>query len=706
MKQLFIVTLFVLIKLSLFANRCDSLAQASQEQTGKLQVDALNEYARCFMNADWEKMDSITKFSISLSHKLGYKSGLARAYQNTGLYQHYIIQNLDSAKYYYQKALSSYSQNGDSLGVAKSCSDMGGYHMSFHQNTDALLYFERGLSISKANNYNAGISSFAKNIAAILNNSNLQKEAIPYMHMARQYADQNNVHSIITLYENLANIYSTLDIDSSNYYYNKVEKLLVKTDWHEYSARVYGNHAGIFIPKKDKQELPLEFKRLVDSQYVYCKKYQPKDFIHSTSLILNLGILKYIEGDLDSSKICFSKIYNSNQITITDANAKKRSAYFLAVIEYKKGNYQKSYDYFLKLNHLKDSLNDLMNLKAFSNAQSKFQVKEYKQEAKLAAIQKNLTDAELQKELAVSAQKDEEAKRQNIQKIGISIVLGLSLIAGLIAFRAFRHKEKANKIITEQKEIVEEKNKEIMDSINYARRIQTAILPPNKIVKEYLPDSFILYKPKDIVAGDFYWMEKSGDKLLIAAADCTGHGVPGAIVSVICNNGLNRSVREHKLTDPGEILDQTRKIVISEFEKSEEEVKDGMDIALCSLENNILKYAGAHNPLWIIKKDSSEVTEIKANKQPIGKFEAARPFTTHSIELEEGDTFYIFSDGYADQFGGDRGKKFKTNKFKELLVSIQSESVDRQKEIIDESFENWKGDLEQLDDVCVMCVRV
>jgi len=231
--------------------------------------------------------------------------------------------------------------------------------------------------------------------------------------------------------------------------------------------------------------------------------------------------------------------------------------------------------------------------------------------------------------------------------------------------------------VEKQKELVEEKNKEILDSINYAKRIQAAILPPQRIVKEHLPQSFILYKPKDIVAGDFYWLEISGSSsgrssqnenesnqsqktaaaaaatncILFAAADCTGHGVPGSLVSVICNNGLNRSVREHGLTDTGKILDKTREIIISEFEKSDEEVKDGMDIALVSLRSNneseewSAQFSGANNPLWIIRKDSTFIEEIKADKQPIGKYADAKPFTTHSIELQKGDLIYIFTDG-------------------------------------------------------------
>ena len=275
-----------------------------------------------------------------------------------------------------------------------------------------------------------------------------------------------------------------------------------------------------------------------------------------------------------------------------------------------------------------------------------------------------------------------------------------------------------NKLITKQANEIEiahrelhEKNTEIVDSIKYAKRIQSAILPPPNLYKSHLKESFVLYKPKDIVAGDFYWIEPANERVLFAAADCTGHGVPGAMLSVVCNGGLNRSVREHGLTDPGKILDKTRELVIQEFEKSDEEIKDGMDIALCSLDGYKLQYAGAHNPLWIIRNE--EVIETKADRQPISKFHKPLPYTTHTFDLEKGDTIYIFSDGYVDQFGGAHlpggragGKKFMAKAFRLLLLSIQDKRMEEQQLLIDEAFENWRGNLEQTDDVCVIGVRV
>ncbi len=261
--------------------------------------------------------------------------------------------------------------------------------------------------------------------------------------------------------------------------------------------------------------------------------------------------------------------------------------------------------------------------------------------------------------------------------------------------------------VQNQKEIIEKAHNEILDSLAYAKRIQNAILPPLKIVTQHLENSFILYLPKDAVAGDFYWMNNLNNKTLFAVADCTGHGVPGALVSIMCNNALNRSVHEFGLVDPGEILNKTREIIISEFEQSDENVRDGMDIALCTIDNLSdklsLKYAGAYNPLWIV--NGHQLTEIKGNNQPIGIYYDPEPFITHSINLKPNDTLYIFSDGYADQFGGIKGKKLKKTAFKELLISIQNESMDEQKKSLINFFEEWKGENDQVDDVCIIGVR-
>lgn len=261
--------------------------------------------------------------------------------------------------------------------------------------------------------------------------------------------------------------------------------------------------------------------------------------------------------------------------------------------------------------------------------------------------------------------------------------------------------------VVKQKELVEAKNKEITDSINYAKRIQSAILPSKNLIDRHLVDSFFYYKPKDIVAGDFYWLETSDEKeLLLAAADCTGHGVPGAMVSVVCNNALNRTVREFKLHKPAQILNKVRDLVIETFEASDTEVKDGMDISLISLNPKTLelKYSGANNDLYVIS--NGEMKVYRADKQPIGRYVVTKDFSEHSIQLTKGDSFYIFTDGYMDQFGGPKGKKFKYSAFKDLLVKINQKPMKEQMTVLDETMKHWMGRLEQIDDICVIGVRV
>lgn len=262
--------------------------------------------------------------------------------------------------------------------------------------------------------------------------------------------------------------------------------------------------------------------------------------------------------------------------------------------------------------------------------------------------------------------------------------------------------------IGKQKHTLEAHQKEIIDSITYAKRLQEAILPPKEFITEHFPENFIVYKPKDLVAGDFYWAESYQDKFLIAAADSTGHGVPGAIVSVVCSNALNRSLKEFGLTNPGLLLNKTRELVLETFAKSSSDVKDGMDISILCIDkhNKKISWAGANNPLWYLFPKAEILSEIKANKQPIGKADNPLPFTTHEIEYAEGTIFYLITDGYADQFGGPKGKKFKYKSLKDLLVTNEPVSMEKQSELLSSTFSNWKGSLEQVDDVCIIGIRI
>lgn len=287
-----------------------------------------------------------------------------------------------------------------------------------------------------------------------------------------------------------------------------------------------------------------------------------------------------------------------------------------------------------------------------------------------------------------------------VKHFSLICIVGLAAIIFIVTILFEKEKEKSYRLL-------EKKNQEILDSINYAKRIQSAILPPIDTFKSHLGESFILYEPKDAIGGDFYWLKETNNEIIFAAADCTGHGIPGAMVSVVCNNALNQCIREFNVTSPDKILDKTRSIVEEQFATSQE-VRDGMDISLCSINKTtrLLRWSGANNPLWIIRNGQAKIDEIKPNKQPIGKYELPEPFTEHQINLNVGDTIYIFTDGYADQFGGEKGKKFKPVNLRKVLLSIQDESMDMQRTIMIDTFKTWRGDLEQIDDVCVIGVRI
>lgn len=273
----------------------------------------------------------------------------------------------------------------------------------------------------------------------------------------------------------------------------------------------------------------------------------------------------------------------------------------------------------------------------------------------------------------------------------------------------------SNKQLEMKNDIIEEKNKDITDSINYAKKIQEAILPTMELKEKLFPESFILFLPRDIVSGDFYWFSEKNGKKLIAAVDCTGHGVPGAFMSMIGNAFLNQLVNEKGFTKPAEILNQLRDLIIDSLKQSDAfgENKDGMDISILAFDEQkgTVEFAGANNPLWIAGEPTPEnvsgLTEIKGNKQPIGIYSGtATPFTNHEIKFNKGDKFYIFTDGFADQMGGSTGKKFKYKTFKDLLLSLTQRPMAEQEQVVSQTIHEWKGTFDQTDDILVIGIKV
>lgn len=313
----------------------------------------------------------------------------------------------------------------------------------------------------------------------------------------------------------------------------------------------------------------------------------------------------------------------------------------------------------------------------------------------------------------VDSQFDEFIQR-TWDEIMVRGLISISIISviGFLLLRSIRgilrkEEEQANEI-KQSHSIIEQKNKDITDSINYAKRIQEGILPPHDSVNRYVPDSFLIFRPRDIVSGDFYWFAETKEHFLLAAVDCTGHGVPGGFMSMIGHTLLNEIVNQKGIEDPGKILDLldigVKKAIKS---KDETESKDGMDVALLSFTKDLktVRFAGAFRPLLFMR--DGILSEYKANRFPIGAGSYVKTaFDTHTIDLRKGDALYIFSDGYADQIGGQGGKKFMTKQFKELIQSNHQLDMPQQGKIFSQALDKWQGDHEQMDDILVIGIRI
>ncbi|MBL1231913.1 MAG: SpoIIE family protein phosphatase [Flavobacteriales bacterium] len=567
-------------------------------------------------------------------------------------------------------------------GLSKAYNTLGTIYADLGMYNEALKYYNLTIEINKEYNLKDGMASAYANIANIHAHLQNFKTAKEYFLLSNnEFKALDRIDSKVKTDLSLSKVYKSLNQeDSAEYYLDEAFKSIKKKEANIHLlANVFlykaqnelakNNYAETLLYLQDAEE---KFTK-VNSPYDLFQVYNIYGELYYQQKKYNLAIKYYTEG--------LDKYSKNSTVTLKSDVYKGLSNSYLAI-----GNFAQAHAYQSKHMLITDSINKensnnrlLAMENAFKNERSQLELDNLKNINKL---------------------QEAEIEKQNTQKIAMAIGFFLMLLLAFFIFRSYKQKKKSNLLL-------EEKNKEITDSITYAKRIQNAILPSDTTVKEYLPNNFVLYLPKDIIAGDFYWLERKDDNILFAAADCTGHGVPGAMVSVVCNNALNRTVREYGLTNPAEILNKTREIVVQEFEKSDEDVKDGMDISLCCLDLSgsyaILQWAGANNPLWIIRKH--ELIEVKPNKQPIGKTDNPLSFTTHEIQLQKGDTIYVFTDGFADQFGGPKGKKFMYKPFKELLLSIQNKTMEEQKIVLEQHFENWRGSLEQVDDVCVIGVR-
>jgi serine phosphatase RsbU (regulator of sigma subunit) len=620
---------------------------------------AMNNFGYVFqMRGDYDKAIAYYDTVIATRKAWNIHTGTSNTYSNIGFcYEE--KGDIPKALDYYQKGLKIDEENNNLPGVANLLNSIAYTH--YHQGDDSLAieYYKRSLALFEELEDISGVAYLKNNIGEIYltwaegasgnEKDSLANIALAYnleaFELRKQLGDK---HSIANSLNNLGSLYKIQgDYDKAYDYYQQCKAISLEI----------GLLQGVAFSQINMGKLDMKLGRYASAK---------KNIQQSLNIFNTMG---YAMGIQRASKL-MSELYE------------------------KEGNWRKAHEMTLLYYSMKDSLINEETQRAAAKQEAKYQYEK----------QKAIDDAQNEKRLAI-----EQQKQENQQKFTLLASLGLILTLLFLVIISNRLKitRRQKKVIEDQKlkvenqkHIIEEAHREITDSIAYAKRIQSAILPPPHIVREYLEESFVIYLPKDIVAGDFFWMRSRENKILFAVADCTGHGVPGAMVSVVCNNALNRSVREYGLTDPGEILEKSREIVVSEFEKSKEGVNDGMDIALCTLEGNILRYAGAYNPLWLIRDGA--LIETKANRFSVGLTDTPLSFTTHTLELQEGDLIYIFTDGIIDQFGGPAGKKLKIQGFKEMLLHASQSPISVQKEELVLALESWQKEADQVDDICII----
>jgi tetratricopeptide (TPR) repeat protein len=750
--RLFICALMVPIIGLAQQSKIDSLYKALN--TKKADTDKINtivELSIQYENAGkYRVADSLARQAMVLANKLGYMRGAAIACGQLGSI--YADEgNSSEALDYTSKALTIREQLKDKKGMAATLNRMGLVYQQESEYSLALDCFSKDLAICEEIGDKEGKASAHNNIGLVYLSQGKYPKALDEMLTALKTLEQlGDKQGAASIHEAIGNLYNEQrDSTKALEEYNKALNTYREMQNENEIANSLCNIGLVYSEQKDKDSLSLKyFRQSLDIR----NKIGDNNGIAIS--LLNMGGIYFQEGKIDITLTCFIRsltlfegtgnkdgISNSlnaiGQVYISQKKYNKALEYENKSLALSKemGSVEGIESAYQQLSDLYDSLhNDRKAFEFYKNYIVEHDSLFNKENTKKTVE----SEMNFQFEKKQAVEKAEQEQKEEIQKeqerkqtLILYFISGILLLVcgfAVFIFRSLRitskqkkvieiksrETEEQKKVVEERNKIIEEKNKDILDSINYAKRLQDAILPPLSIIKKYLPESFVLYKPKDIVAGDFYWMERAGDTILIAAADCTGHGVPGAMVSVVCSNALNRTVKEFKITEPGKILDKVRELVLETFEKSEDNVQDGMDISLASLSPSNggieVKWAGAFNSLWYVH--DGQMHEIAADKQPIGKTDNPKAFTTHAVTFPQivpsgngGALLYLFTDGYADQFGGPKGKKFKYKQLSEKLLAISQQPLDEQKLQLETTIEEWKGNLEQVDDILVIGIR-
>ncbi len=631
---------------------------------------AFNYYMKCLKN----------------SKEIKNEEQITKSYNNIGGV-FYVQGNYDKALEYYFKSLKISEERDDKKMVARTYDNIGGIYQEQEKNDKALEYYFKSLKIEEEINDKRGIAATYNNISQILLIKKKYEEAIEInLKSIKIYQEIGDKRGVVVSYNNLATVYT----EQAKNNFNK---------GHKDSLLLECNKALDFYSKS------LKMNQEIGSAEEFATSYSGIGEVNYYLAHYNTSINYLLKAKAIGEKIGSPYIVN-------------KATQMLSVSYAAIHNYRKAYLSHVLFKDTQDSLKNEENVRKVTQIGMQY---EFDKKNKQREFEQK------QKDLAAQA----ELRRQKIIQLFILFGFVVVLLFAFMVYRSYRRKQKDNKLLAEKNNLIEEQKQNITDSILYAKRIQQAILPSREFIDSVLPEHFILFRPRDIVSGDYYWITQKENKIIVTAADCTGHGVPGAFMSMLGVSFLNEIVNKNNVTQANLILNNLREHVKRTLSQTgkQNEAKDGMDIALCviDIDNNNLQFSGAYNSLYVIRSSNDALInnntqqsatlisqdekyglfEVKADHMPVGIYlKEKESFTNNIIKINKGDALYIFSDGFSDQFGGEKGSKFKSKKFKELLLSIQDESMVKQKEILNTTIEKWKGDIEQIDDILVFGLKI
>lgn len=639
--------------------------------------------------------------------------------------------NYALATEFYNKALNAYQTINDPKGISESYKGIGNINCYKGTYPEAIKNYQKALRIVEKIGDKKGISSCLNNIGIIYEYQQQYKNALDYYfkslrikeQISKEHPKEKYLHQgISNTWTNIGNIYSNIkNYDEALKCHQKAYEIRDSINNKQDMAYSLANIGQVHALQKKYDLAIIYYNKALKSFYELNNKM---GIAYNNNL---LGEAYYKIGDFKKALVYLQKSLQyateTNTKEVLLKNYQIQSDCYVKLNDYKKA-YEAHVGYF----NYRDSIYNEKNTQQLHEMEGKYENEKKQQQINL--------------QKAVIGKKDAQAKQQKIYRNALIIGAIFLILFIFVIYGSYKRKKNDNILLSEQneeikqqneeisvqkeeiekqKEIIEEKNNLVMDSIYYAKNIQSVILPSKERIEKLLPEHFIFYVPKDVVSGDFYWMTQKGNQIIIAAADCTGHGVPGALMSMLGTSFLNDIIIKDNIIQPDAILNRLRTDIIESLQQKGEysDQKDGMDIALCMLNKDTLElqFAGANNPCWIIRnfETNNSVTgfktlvgleEIKPDRMPVSYYARMDAYTINSIQLNPKDSFYIFSDGFASQFGGKFGKKIQSKKMKEILYGIRKYSMSEQKELLNAAFNHWKGSYEQIDDILVIGVRV